>query len=63
MVDFQSEQLNMTVSLRRIKVEGKRDKAEGLDANKNTDKAEGSDVNQNTNKGFDHLRYGAWKNS
>ena len=51
------------VSLRRIKVEGKRDKAEGLDANTNTDKAEGSDAYKNTNKGFDHPRYGAWKKS
>ena len=53
----------MSVNLRRIKVEGKRDKAEGLDANTNTDKAEGSDAYKNTNKGFDHPRYGAWKKS
>ena len=51
MVDLESEQLNMTVNLRRIEVEEKRDKAEGWDAYKNT------------NKGFDHPRYGAWKKS
>jgi len=53
----------MTVSLRSIKVEGKRDKAEGLDANKNTDKAGDSDAYKNTNKGFDRLRYDTWKKS
>ena len=41
MVDLESEQLNMTVSFRRIKVEDKRDKVEGSDTNKNTNK--GSD--------------------